>query len=152
MFQCKINWRADMTTISNPPRCRDTDFINKHTWPVFLVSGYNANFRSTDFHSSLSLSPFRRLHAIQYRLHHLNTYHAGLGFTEQKSVCFLIFPKFQRLFHELMNQYQACLYLSECIFHGGFKYGHEIPQFRHFLQILLNFWPVVCTRLSHRKH
>ena len=32
----------------------------------------------------------------------------------------------------LINQYQACLYLSECIFHCGFTYGHEIPQFRHF--------------------
>ena len=46
-----------------------------------------------------------------------NTYHTGLGFTEQNSVCFLTFLKFQRLFHELMSQYQACLYLSECIFH-----------------------------------
>ena len=45
-----------------------------------------------------------------------------------------------------MNQYQACLYLSECIFHCSFKYGRQIPQFRHFLQILSNFWPVVCTR------
>ena len=52
--------------------------------------------------------------------------------TEQKSVYFLTFLKLQRLFHELMNQYQACLYLSECIFHCGFKSGHDNPQFRHF--------------------
>ena len=38
-----------------------------------------------------------------------------------------------------MNQYQACLYLSESFFHCGSKYGHEIPQFLHFLHILLNF-------------
>ena len=38
---------------------------------------------------------------------------------------------YSRLFQ---YQYQACLYLSECIFHCGFKYGHKIPQ------ILLNFW------------
>ena len=50
-----------------------------------------------------------------------------------------------------MNHCQACLYLSECIFHCGFKYGHEIPQFRNFLQILFSFWPVVCTRLPHGK-
>ena len=55
-------------------------------------------------------------------------------------------------FHKSMNQYQAWLYLSECIFHCGFKYGHEIPQFLHFLQFLNNFWPVVCTRLPCGKH
>ena len=70
----------------------------------------------------------------------LNAHHAGIGSTEQNCVCFLTFQRlFQRLFHEIMNQYQACVYLSECIFHCGFKYGHEIPQFRKKLQILLNF-------------
>ena len=43
------------------------------------------------------------------------------------------------LFHELMNQYQACLYLSDCIFHCGFKYVHEIPQFQHFFTIFVKF-------------
>ena len=62
----------------------------------------------------------------------INTYIAGLGFTEQKSAYFLTYLKFQRLFREVMNQYQACLYLSECIFHCGFKYACEILQFRHF--------------------
>ena len=66
----------------------------------------------------------------------LNTYHAGFGFTAQNCSCFLTFLKFWRLFHELMNQYQACLYLSQCIFHCGFKYGHEILQFLHFYK----FW------------
>ena len=28
-----------------------------------------------------------------------------------------------------MNEYQACLYLSESFFHCGSKYGHVIPQF-----------------------
>ena len=54
---------------------------------------------------------------------------------------------FLRLFHKLMNQYQACLYSFECIFHWDSKYGHEMPQFWHFLQTLWHFWPVVCTRL-----
>ena len=36
--------------------------------------------------------------------------------------------KFEQLFHELMNQYQACLYLFECISHGDSKYDHEIPK------------------------
>ena len=40
------------------------------------------------------------------------TTRAGIGFTAQNCVCFLTFlMKFLRLFHELMNQYQACLYL-----------------------------------------
>ena len=34
---------------------------------------------------------------------------------------------------------QACLYLFESFFHCGSKYGHEIPQVCHFLQILFNF-------------
>ena len=42
------------------------------------------------------------------------------------------------LFHELMNQYQACLYLSDCIFHCGSKYGYEIPiyNFTNFVKFL----------------
>ena len=36
-----------------------------------------------------------------------------------------------------MNQYQACLYLSEYIFLCGFKYGHEISQFLHFFTNLV---------------
>ena len=39
------------------------------------------------------------------------------------------FLKCQRLFQELMNQYQACLYLSESFFHCGSKFGHQIGQF-----------------------
>ena len=40
----------------------------------------------------------------------------ALVFTEQKKVClFLNFLKFSHLFHELMNQYQACLDFFEYI-------------------------------------
>ena len=46
--------------------------------------------------------------------------------------------------HELMNQYQACLYLFEWIFHGDSKYGHEIPKWWYFFKKLGNVWPVVC--------
>ena len=28
----------------------------------------------------------------------------------------------------VLNQYQACLYLFECISDGDFKYGHEIKK------------------------
>ena len=50
------------------------------------------------------------------------------------STCFVKFSNFQRLFHKLLNQYQACLYLFECIFQGDSKYSHLIPEFWHFLQ------------------
>ena len=46
-----------------------------------------------------------------------------------------------------MNQYQACLYLFQCISHGDSKYSNQIPECWHFLQKLLHFLPVVCTRL-----
>ena len=52
----------------------------------------------------------------------------AIGFTEQHCVYYLTNLKFEQLFHELMNQYQACLYLFECISHSDSKYGHEIPQ------------------------
>ena len=44
------------------------------------------------------------------------------------------------------------MYLFQCISHGDSKNGHEILQFWHFLQNLLIFWPVVCTRLPRGKH
>ena len=34
----------------------------------------------------------------------------------------------QLLFHKLMDRYQACLYLFQCIFQAGFKYDQEIPK------------------------
>ena len=61
----------------------------------------------------------------------INAYNAGLGFTELQSVFPLKYLIF-RLFHELINQYQACLYSFECISHGDFKYGHNISQLWHF--------------------
>ena len=45
-----------------------------------------------------------------------------------------------------MNQYQACLYLSECISHGDSKYGYEITKFLNFLNI---FGPVVYSCFPH---
>ena len=45
-------------------------------------------------------------------------YNAGIRFTHGKSFCFLKFL----IFHELMNQYQVCLYLFECISHVDPKY------------------------------
>ena len=56
---------------------------------------------------------------------YFNTYHAGHWFLLSKNV----FLKLQCLFHEIINQYQACLYSVECISHGDSKYCHEIPQF-----------------------
>ena len=43
------------------------------------------------------------------------------------------------LFHELMNQYQACLDSFECILHKDSKYSNQIPECLHFLQNLLHF-------------
>ena len=71
----------------------------------------------------------------------------AIGFTEQKCVCFLTYLKFEQVFHEF-----SCLYLFQCISYGDSKYGHEIPQFWHFLPNLLHIWPVVCTRLPQGKH
>ena len=53
----------------------------------------------------------------------------GIGFIEQNYVCFLKILTFHRLFQELLNQYQACWYLSTCIFHCGSKYSPVISQF-----------------------
>ena len=60
-------------------------------------------------------------------------------------LCFLTFLNFKRLFDELINQYQACLYSLECISHGHSKYGPEILQFWHFLQ---NWFPFLTCRLQ----
>ena len=54
------------------------------------------------------------------------------GFTAQNCVCVLKILTFQRLFQELLNQYPACLYLTECMCHCGSKYDHEILQFWPF--------------------
>ena len=43
-----------------------------------------------------------------------------------------MFFKFSK-FHRFLNQYQACLYLFECIFHGDSKYSHQILERWHFL-------------------
>ena len=58
----------------------------------------------------------------------LNTYHAA-GHWSYHATLFLVFQKkikFQRQFHLLLNQYQACLYLFECIFQDKSKYSNEV--------------------------
>ena len=68
------------------------------------------------------------------RQYDVNTYGTRtLVFIWAKSVSCLKFLKFKRLFHEIMNQYQACLYSLECIFNHDYKCGHEIPNCWHFL-------------------
>ena len=57
----------------------------------------------------------------------------------ESQFCFLKFLDFLHVFHELMNQYQACLYLSECISHDDFKLCHEIPKCWHFWQFCDKF-------------
>ena len=52
----------------------------------------------------------------------------GIGFTQQNCVCFLKILTFHSLFQELINQYQTCQDLLECISHGDSKYGNEIQQ------------------------
>ena len=46
---------------------------------------------------------------------------------------------------ELMNQYQACLHLFECISHGDSKYGNEIKKCSHFWNFWWHFGHVVCS-------
>ena len=57
----------------------------------------------------------------------INTQPADIGFTQQSRL-FSQMSAFLRLFHELLNQYQACLYSFECNFHDDSKYVHEIPK------------------------
>ena len=59
----------------------------------------------------------------------------------QCNCCFLTILS---LFHNFLNQYQACLYLFECIFHGESKISHQMRECWHFLP-KLDCWPVVCT-------
>ena len=49
--------------------------------------------------------------------------------TENRVVSFKI-----STFHNILNQYQACLYLYECSSHGDSKYSHQIPEFLNFGQ------------------
>ena len=42
---------------------------------------------------------------------------------------------------QFLNQYQACLYLFQCIFHGESEYRHQIEHF------VTSFFFVVCSRL-----
>ena len=44
---------------------------------------------------------------------YLSSKNAGLGFTDKSAISFSKF-----LFHEFMDQYQACLYSVECISYG----------------------------------
>ena len=68
-----------------------------------------------------------------YALLNITTLHAAIGFTiHTKSFGFSKFLKF----HKFLHQYQACLYLFECISHGDSKYSHKIPKCFHFLNIL----------------
>ena len=64
----------------------------------------------------------------------------GLVLLSENMFDLLYFWNFKRLFHELMNQYQTCLYLTECIFHCGFKYGYEIPRFGFFFKHFVNLF------------
>ena len=51
-----------------------------------------------------------------------NSLNVGIGF---KKPFYLLIYELLLLFHELMNQKQACLYLLKCISHGDSKYyGH----------------------------
>ena len=49
-------------------------------------------------------------------------------------ISFLKVLKFQSVFHDLPNQYQACWYLFECIFHGDSKYSNEIEHIFNLLK------------------
>ena len=49
-----------------------------------------------------------------------------------------VFFKILRLFQELLNQYQACLYLFECIFHVKSKHCNENLR-RLFQELLIQY-------------
>ena len=93
-----------------------------------------------------------------YYLHNfvtlISTRDATIGFIHAKKfVSFVNFSLNQSIIHKLLNQYQACLYLFECILHVDFKYGHEIPKCWHFF--LKQLWRIVlfvCSRLPHAKY
>ena len=58
---------------------------------------------------------------------HLNTMHTG--FIMKQTFYFHKILKFKSLFHKLLNQYQACLYLFECIFNDDSKYSNKMQSF-----------------------
>ena len=66
-------------------------------------------------------SPFTVANAITccHRFHHLHI--------------IVLFPTFS---YNFLNQYQACLYLFKYISHGHSKYGHQISQCWHILNLL----------------
>ena len=67
----------------------------------------------------------------------VNTYHAGIDFTEQNCVCF---PHISEIVRVISLISEAITVLISMYFSWWFQiYGHEIQQFRHFLHILLNF-------------
>ena len=70
------------------------------------------------------------------RLFSLTLSNMAIGLVIQKVVGFLKILNFQLLFQELLNQYYACLYLSECISHADFKYSYEISKCWNVWQFL----------------
>ena len=68
----------------------------------------------------------------------LNT--SGHWFYNEKSFLFLVILNISKL-HELLNQYQAYLYLIQCISPCYFKYSNEFHILSHFFDFfLLQFW------------
>ena len=53
---------------------------------------------------------------------------------------FLKILKFHKLFHELLNKYQACLYLLECIFNGDLTNSNKIQFLFIILMIFVLFF------------
>ena len=76
----------------------------------------------------VSTASRRMITLVNGTINNFNTQNSGIGFYEQNGFSFLTFLTFERLLHESITQYQACLFLSECIFHCGFKYGQEISK------------------------
>ena len=110
------------------------------TWQTNLVDFTHDWLRPVSPQCKLSTTQ-RHITYISIGFGCFNTLNVATGFTtHSKSFCFSTFSQFQTF----LNQYQACLYLFECIFQGDSKYGHDILQFWHFWTFCNIYECVVC--------
>ena len=154
---CRPAWLVNRDVVSN---YRSGSIILIYTTFSMWYRGDSSNMKRSFYRAQHYMPPFLfHLWLIGYLWKYKTTepnlsvdyqmmdgcFFKGLTFTTQalvllsKIVCFLTFLKFYQLFHELINKYQACLYLFQCISHGGSKYGHEIPQFWLFFTKFVKF-------------
>ena len=106
---------------------------------------------------SLCVATENRVKLIDGCIRLVNTMHAAIGFNIH-TIWFSLSQKFSKL-HKFLNQYQACLYLLECISCGDPKYVHKYQHFNifpHFCPlyhpVILCTWRLVSTSIQNQKN